>query len=91
MSRAIGLYRVAVELVRSKCKVDVETSDYVEVSDYARNRSKTRDYGPRACSVLSPVMDRLCLVMEISKKQLTANQTAVTVRISYIMSAVICG
>ena len=52
-SRAVGLYRVAVELVRSKCKVDVETSDYVEVSDYARNRSKTRDYGPRACSVLS--------------------------------------
>ena len=54
-SRAVGLYRVAVELVRSKRKVDVETSDYVEVSDYARNRLKTRDYGPRACSVLSPV------------------------------------
>jgi len=36
-------------------------------------------------------MDQLCLVMEISKKQLTANRTAVTVRIGYIMSAVICG
>ena len=46
-ARVVGLYRVAVELVRSKCKVDVEASDY------ARNRSKTRDYGPRACSVLS--------------------------------------
>ena len=43
----VGLYRVTVELVRSKCKVDVEASDY------AQNRSKTRDYGPRACSVLS--------------------------------------
>jgi len=51
----VGLYRVTVELGRSKCKVDVEVSDYVEVLDYARNRSKTRDYGPRACSVLSPV------------------------------------
>jgi len=54
-ARVVGLYRVAVELVRLKCKVDVEASDYVKVSDYARNRSKTRDYGPRVCSVLSPV------------------------------------
>jgi len=40
MSRAIGLYRVAVELVRSKCKVDVETSDYVEVNR-VRNRCQS--------------------------------------------------
>jgi len=61
-ARVVGLYRVAVELVRSKCKVNVE------VSDYARNRSKTRDYGPRACSVLSaylvhPPFSRLCALL----------------------------